>query len=191
VKKLSKVIINFQHEYEQKPLRIVADAAVAMGGFGDGKLFPVIIVDAGDRPDLKELIRLHEHFNSGDVDVTWGKLPNSKDNVVVFLEFKRPVELVACIEFDLPERAIVVDQAVMARAFYLQTGKDGDRFVNTQDAPRILVEIPDTDFKPYWEEIFYTQIWKKMKKEGLGRSEAKRAARDYILRFREFGKMRV
>jgi len=62
-----------KHEWEGVPARIVSDAAVMTAGVADGKLVPLVIIDASERPDLEELVRVQQHITTGDVGVQWGR----------------------------------------------------------------------------------------------------------------------
>ncbi|MBJ6750975.1 hypothetical protein [Geomonas anaerohicana] len=176
---------------EACPLRIVADAAIATVTVGEGRLVPLVILDTTERSDVEELIRVHQYLAPGDVACQWGSLDKFKDKVALLLTFKKPAELVIIVEFDIPKQGILVDQAVSAKGIYLQAGREGDRFINNPDAPKILLEIPDTGFRGIWNEIFYKCMVTKMRDRGLGRRQAKVAASDVIEKMREFGKFRM
>lgn len=45
---------------------IVADGAIA-SQVADGRMTPLVIIDTTDRPDVEELVRLHNHLSPGDV----------------------------------------------------------------------------------------------------------------------------
>ena len=61
------------------PITIVSDAAIASRGVGHGKMFPLLIVDTGDRPDVEELVRVHKQIDPGDVTSQWAEIP--KENM--------------------------------------------------------------------------------------------------------------
>ena len=174
-----------------RPLRIVADAAIATRNCGEGRLIPLIILDTTERPDIEELIRIHQHITPGDVETQWGKLINSKGTVALILSFKRPSELVIIIEFDIVRQGILVDQILASKGLYIQSGREGDRFINNPEAIKILAEIPDTGFLKIWDQLFHDNIMKHMKNRGLSRKEAKNAANKFIKELREFGKLRM
>ncbi len=176
---------------ETRPLRIVADAAIATTILGEGRLIPLVILDTSDRPDVEELIRVHQHLPPGDAECQWGTLDRFKQKVALLLTFKRPAEMVVILEFDIVKQGILVDQALIAKGIYLQSGRDGDRFITNPDAPKILVEIPDTGFHDFWNRVFHDHIMKRMRKRGLGRKQAKEAATEVIKEMREFGQFRL
>ena len=73
----------------------------------------------------------------------------------------------------------------------LQVGKPGDRFMNTQDQPRILFEVPDLDFEMEWEKLFLAHLAAGFRKKGVPRSHAKDAATQFLKEWRRFSDVRV
>jgi len=140
---------------EAHPLRIVGDALIATRNVGGGRPIPLVILDTTDRPDLEELIRVHQYLPAGDIDCGWGELEGSKGMVALILTFKRPSELIAILEFDIVKQGVIVDQILTARGLYIQSVRDGDRYIKNPDAPRILAEIPDTGFHEFWNRLFH------------------------------------
>ena len=51
---------------------IVGDAAIATKSIGEGRIVPLIIFDENARPDLAELVRVHQELEPGDADCQWG-----------------------------------------------------------------------------------------------------------------------
>lgn len=169
------------------PIPIVSDAAMAREGVGDGRFIPILIVDATNRPDIDDLVKFHDHMPSGDVHCTWGsnhpkqwKKPYTLDKVALFLEFERPSETFAILEFDIVRQGAVIDTILMSKAFYLQPGRIGERFVHDMEKSKILVEIPDTGFKEFWDDLWRKSLIKKFKNSGLNRSSAFQAADETI-----------
>jgi hypothetical protein len=184
-------LIKLHKEEEKRPVRIIADAALATGGVGDGRLIPLVILDTGERPDLEEFIRVHQYFPPGDVDSQWGKLRHSTGTVALILSFKRPAELVAILEFDIVKQGCLVEQILIANGLYLQAGREGDRLLKNPDAPKVLLEIPDTGYRQYSDHTFHQHIMKHMRKRGLSRRQAREAASQSIMMWREFGQFRM
>jgi hypothetical protein len=117
---------------ETRPVRIVADAAVSTRGRQGGRLLPLLLLDTSDRPDISELIRLHQSSGPGDVKTQWGKVEGGghEGTVALFLIFIRPVELFVVLEFEIVRHGILVEQTLNSRGLYLTEalGKD-DRFI--------------------------------------------------------------
>lgn len=178
--------------YEVQPARIVSDAAIATGGVGDGRLIPLVIVDTSDRPDVEELVRVHQHLPPGDVACQWGHRKGAADHLIsLVLRFVRPAEVLLLLEFDIVRQGGIVDQIVTGKGLYLQPGRDGDRLSSNPGAPKILIEVPDTGFKDTWDDMLYKQLTRDFKRRGLSRHQAKAAARNFIREWRDFGKFRI
>ena len=154
-------------------------------------MIPLVIFDAEVSPALAELVRVHQHLAPGDVDCQWGQLHTAGKPVTLVLKFKRPMELMAVLAFELDKYGGFVDQIITAKTLYLQAGKEGDRLKYKIDEPKIYVEVPDINFKPIWDDLFYRSAFRRMKASGLGRQQAKRAAQQYIDEWRKLGLVRV
>src|SRR5436309_12905430 len=87
---------------------IVHDAAIA-GPIADRRLLPVLFIDTSEHPDVRELLRVHEHLGSGDVEFNWGLSLESKDDTILYLRFLRPMEVQVILLFDVRRQAILVE----------------------------------------------------------------------------------
>jgi len=175
----------------ERPVPIVADAGIAMERRGDGRLIPLVILDTTDRLDLEEFIRIHQYTGPGDADSQWATLEDSSGRVALVLTFKKPMEITAVLVFDPVKQGGLVDQIIHSKGLYIQAGREGDRLIKNPDAPKVIVEIPDTGFAGVWNEIFFRAVVQRMRQEGLTRREAKQAARLYITNWRKFGSFRI
>ncbi|WP_430398124.1 hypothetical protein [Ferrovibrio sp.] len=173
------------------PVNIVADAAIATGPVGDGRLIPLAILNTISRPDINEMIRIHEHLPPGDVIHQWGSVIDDANKIVLLLNFKRPAEITAWVIFDVFKQAGLIDQILNVKALYIQGGKEGDRFSTTIDSPRILLELPESGFREPWDKIYLSHTVKKIRSEGFSRQEARKFAKEFIRQHREFGQLRV
>ncbi len=171
---------------ESKPVRIISEGAITSKGFADGKLIPILIVDTNDRPDIQELVRVHEHLPPGDATSQWCKLEGTSDAVALVLTFTRPTEVVIILNFDLELHGGTVDLILASRACFLQPGKDGDRPSTTFGNGKILVEVPETGFSEHWQEIRYCFLVEHFRGRGLTKQQAKLAAGGVIEEFRKF-----
>jgi hypothetical protein len=63
--------------------------------------------------------------------------------------------------------------------------------MHNPNAPKVIVEIVNTGFQQTWDKLWFQRMVKGMKNNGLGRQQAKRAARQYIDELRNFGQIRV
>lgn len=170
---------------------IVGDGAIATKSIGEGRIVPLIIFNEQVRPDLAELVRVHQEFEPGDADSQWGTVENAENAVALIIQFRRPMEITAVFQFDLNKYDGFVDQIISAQTVYLQAGKPGDRLKYNLHAPKMFVEIPDTGFGPFWDNIFYRNAARRMREGGVNRQQAKRMARQYIEEWRKLGNTRV
>lgn len=147
-------------------------------------MLPLVILDTTKRPDLIDLFNAHDKLPPGDADTTWASLDESSSHLALLLEFKKPFETVAIINFELTGDGIAVDLAMRGRAIYLQAGKPGDRLHRAMEAPRIIVEIGAEMSKVEWEAIWQKAIRKRLRAEGVGRAESKRLSPEFMERMR-------
>jgi hypothetical protein len=178
--------------HEQKPVRIISDAGVSTRGVFGGRLVPLVILDTSNRPDIDELIRIHQvSLQAGDVKTQWAEVDGHEGFIALILKFVRPVEANVIIEFDIPRQGVIVEQVLLGRGLYIQSGREGDRFVKNSYHPRVLLEVPDTGFRDSWDSLFHQHMVKSFRAKGLSRSDAKRAARSFIEEWRKVGSFRM
>ena len=176
---------------ESQTLMIVGDAAIATVKVGHGRLIPLIIVDTTNRPDISEVIVMQGHLPAGDVVVQWGELAGRRDHIALILRFERPIEGMAIIEFEIAKQGILVEHILQSNALYIQSGVPGDRLGHDLDRPKMLVEVPDTNFKGKWEKLYFNAIIQRMRNNGLNRKVAKVAAQNYLTKVREIASFRI
>lgn len=168
---------------------MVADAAMA-GPLADGRLIPVLILDTSAHSQLAELIRIHEHVGPGDVGFRWGMRKGLRE-AMLLLEFQRPMEVQIVLLFDIEKHASLVELMLISRAVYLQSGNPGDRLSTTLDDPRLLLELPDTGFRPIWDAALLKRMTYVMRQAGLPRTTAKHAAVAFVQQMRELADFRL
>ncbi|NYF56566.1 hypothetical protein [Micromonospora purpureochromogenes] len=172
-------------------LPIVADGALA-GPVAEGSLVPVLIVDTTRRPDIEELIRVHQFVSSGDVTSQWGLVEKHPDTVGIMFDFHRPIQARAVVTFSIEAEAILVESALAAKAIYLQSGNVGDIFSQNLDKPRILIEVPADDFRAKWDEVFLQRMTDVLRvRSGITRKEAEPHARELIRQLKSFTNFRL
>ena len=170
---------------EAAAVPIAGDAAIATIGIGHGRLIPLLILDTVNRPDLTEAIRIQSSVPSGDIEVQWGKFSTKSEHIALFLSFKRPTNRNAIIEFDFAKHGILVESILTSSAVFIQAGKPGDRISHDLNLPKILIEIPDTGFRPYWDKMYLNSLIKRFRKAGHNRMEARQAVKSYLDNMRE------
>jgi hypothetical protein len=169
---------------------IVHDGAIA-GAIADGRLLPVLLIDTSERPDVRELLRVHEHLGSGDVEFDWGLSLESKDDVILHLRFLRPMEVHVLLLFDVRHQAILVEGILSGGGIYLQDARPGDRLSTTLDAHRVLIELPDTGFRAVWDPHLLERTTALLRKRGIPRRSAPHAAAALIHDLKEMASFRV
>lgn len=170
---------------------VVADGSIA-GPAADGRMVPLVIIDTTSRPDLDELVRLHSHLSPGDVTYRWGQAERNKDLVSLSLWFVRPIEARAVLMFSIEGEGIIVDNALNSRAIYLQPGRPGDRLKHDPHRPKILIEIPDDDFREQWEDVAVRRLAKVIRRRSpIPREEARRLAVQWLAQSREISGFRL
>lgn len=181
-----------KNEVEKIPIPIISDPAVATRGVGDGRTFPVLIIDTSQRPDLEDMVNAHKYLGSGDVQSTWfspSRFSNKK--IGLLLQFTRPSKCLCILEFNVMDHKAAIDLIVQTEGLYLQPGKIGDRLSSTMDNPRILCEVPSKYFKKEWEKIHRKNIFKTFRDEGMSRQNAKQATEEFLKEWRRISSMRI
>ena len=153
----------------------------------------VLLLDTTDRPDIEELVRIHQSMGPGDVNTQWGQVDGHDGTAALFLKFIRPMELFMVLEFDIAKKGFMVDQILTGQGLYIcRANGDDDRLLKNPDRPKVIVEVPDTGFAEPWDKLFHQQLAKDLQDErGLGRAEARRGARSVIAEWRRFGRLRM
>ncbi|MGC5330461.1 hypothetical protein [Micromonospora sp. DT62] len=170
---------------------VVADGSIA-GPIADGRLVPLVIIDTTTRPDLDELVRLHDHLSPGDVTYRWGQVERDDDQVALSLQFIRPIEVRATLLFSIEREGIIVDAALSSRAIYLQPGRPGDRLKQDMHRPKILIETPDDDFRDRWERVVTQRLAKVIRRrERMPRAEARQLATEWLDQSRSLSRFRM
>jgi hypothetical protein len=181
--------------YQGRVVPIVGDGAMAGTGHVFGKLVPVVIVDATDRPDLHDVVEAHQFQEPGDHTIIWGRARGTEyDNrfvISLLIHFVRPVESFALLLFDLKDSAALVNQIVKTKYMYLQAGAPGDRLGNTLEAKRVLIQIPDTGYEKTWDKLLYDSVVADFRNRGLDKKESASAARMAIASLNDFESFRL
>ncbi len=163
-----------------KPVPIISSAIFSSPDLHGGRSLPVVILDSSDRPDLDELIRVHEHLPPGDVVIHWGQRTDSTECISLRLEFSKPSESLIFLEFNISKFGALVDLIFSSRILLIMGGRLGHDFLSRINDIKLTVEIPDTNFFKIWDDMLFKSIVKKLRKNGLGRQEAKNVARQKI-----------
>lgn len=186
-----KAMLSLNHAHERQIAPIIADGAVGQQGVGDGRMFPLVILDTTDRPDIDAAIAAHDHAPSGEVRVQWARLPGRDETVTLVVTLVRPAEAVVMVEFDLNRNhGVLVEQVMENKGLYIQPGRPGDRLKHDPGRPKIIVEVADTGFRPTWDRMFLAHTAAKLRRQGGSRWDAKRKAKEVVTRIRSVAKLR-
>ncbi|MGD9796869.1 MAG: hypothetical protein AB7H43_08250 [Acidimicrobiia bacterium] len=170
---------------------IAGDAAIA-GPVADGRLLPVLILDTSARPELAELIRVHRHLPPGDGRSQWASSRDDDDVVFLQLWFEQPIAADLILRFSIERQAILVESMLSGGGVYLQSGQPGDRLMNTMNEPRVLVELPDTGFRSFWDELLLARMTAVMARRlGVPRRKGRSAAASVISEMRMVARLRM
>jgi len=165
-------------------VRATSSAAIANVDTAGGRLIPLVMIDASEHPEIRELIRAHKHTPAGDCVSQWATPIGNPSSVHLRLEFIRPVATSFIVEFELPKLAGAIDNILRAKSMFLLEGKEGSTFTSTEGQPRILMEMPSTGFEPTWERIFRSSLVRMFRDEGASRRLAKVNADRFVARWR-------
>ena len=83
-----------------------------------------------------------------------------------------------------------MEQILQNRGLYVQPGRPGDRLKDDPQKPKIIVEVADTGFKVTWDKLFLAHAALKLRRKGMKRGEAMRAAKEVVERIRKVASMR-
>lgn len=158
---------------EEELFSIVDAGAIATEGHGNGRLIPVLYLNYKDNSAFENFIEIHEHFDSGDVDSTWAKDSKDKNLLFLRLDFKRPSSFFIIIKFEMDKHAPIIDNIIAAKGAYLQSKNLlGKPVSQTQEAARVIVEIPTELDVIDWNKTRKKIATKRIRKEGFSKKEA-------------------
>jgi hypothetical protein len=173
-----------------KLVNIINDGLVSTVERGEGRFIPSLILDTTPYPEIDDLLRVHLHCPPGDAESVWAEMPFSGSNIALNLKFIRPLECEFAISFIPEKHALLIDAILHAQSLYFLSGKASDRLSTTMENPKILVEVPRSEFTTRWEQRLPKIYAKRFRADGLSRPEARRAAVEMIESMREMWKMR-
>lgn len=183
--------VSFNNDIEIVPLKIVSNALVSNRKLADGRLLPVILVDCSSRSDIKDLIKAHKYIGPGDVKTQWGKRYKTSNKLMLILSFQKPSRSKAVLEFDILKQGGLVDQIMRSEAFILQHSEEGERFANTLNREKIVVEIPSKSALTIWNEELFKALETDAKSKGMSKKQAREYANRVINEWRKFCDQRM
>jgi hypothetical protein len=167
--------ILLEGEFATQPINIVNDAGIANKDFDNGKLVPLLILDTTTRPDIDQLIENHGSIDSGLASTSWTKTRQSDNYISLLIQFSKPVLCTILLEFYISKYGGIIDSIIESQAMFIQAGRKGDRFITTQKAPRVLIQVPkpDGNFEIFWNELRKKSKIKEFRKLGYSKKDSK------------------
>jgi hypothetical protein len=102
------------------------------------------------------------------------------------------MEVALILQFSIEHQAVLVECILIGGGVYLQSGVPGDGLMGTMDAPRMLVEIPDTGFRPHWDRLLLKRMTVVMaRRVGASRKKARPAAEELIGELKKLASLRM
>ena len=158
---------------------------------GEGRIYPVLILDIGSNTEVKELFNLHKDTPPGDTKLVWAR-PNTffkPKSVFLSLEFIQPMKISFGIEFDIKTQYSLVDGIIQQRGVILVSGKIGDKVAEVL-SESIITEVPNLDFDATWNTLLQATLKDKYRTMGASRNDAKSYIKEHIKSMREFWNIR-
>ncbi len=155
-------------------------------------MVPVLIVDTSRRPEVAELIRVHSLLPAGDATSVWAVSQDDDDTVFLALRFARPMELDMMLRFSITQQPMLVDAMLVSGRVCLQAGVAGDRLITTMDAKRLVVDLPDSDFRSVWDRLLLERLaTDTARRLRVSRREARAIAEDLVAEMRSVTAFRM
>lgn len=177
--KNKRALFRVRNEIEKLPVPFHDIGAIGISGVLNERVIPIIIANLTDRPDLAELIRIHESSGAGDLNMQWGE-PGREGFIRLIIEFVRPLECLALFDFDIIKYGAAVDSIFRSRALYIQSGTEETTISQNPGAPKVFCEIPSVGAEQQWQKLYKKHIFREFRRRGLSRAEAKRSTQEFI-----------
>jgi hypothetical protein len=182
--------IKFSTFEETIPLEIIGDGSVMVTEKFEGKMIPAIIFNKNQKPQLTELIRVHQFTQEGDIISTWQKPVLGKDRCELIISFKQPVSLNIRIFFNAIKYFNLIYLILKNQSLYIIPGEPGDRMIHVMNSPKILAEIPRLTSIEEWETYFFSVLIKSPRMKHLPKKQRKKIAIAHIEKMKEIAEIR-
>lgn len=143
--------------------KVSGSAAISVVGVANGRTIPVIIVLPDKENKIDAIINAHCGISAGDCESQWG-CTFDHNVILLFLEFKNPVEARVIIPLDIIEYGAIIDQIIHMQCLYLMTGELGMKLSQNLEKGKILLEIPSRDFANEWNKLYKKKYCKYLRK---------------------------
>jgi hypothetical protein len=164
----------------------IANGLVSIPELAEGRFIPSIIIDEEIASDVDALCKAHLNSEPGDVVTTWiSPITVFKiKELILKLEFKKPIELTFGIVFSLRNDYPIIDAINNSQALRIETGKLGDKVSQLKNAD-ILIEVQRTDFSDKWEKYLLDIVKDTFRKQGVGKKMLENVAKQHVKTMRE------
>ena len=182
----SKEIISYSDENK---VNLVRYGAVAIEALTGSKKVPIIGLDLSDRPDVEEMILVHQDMPPGDVITQWSVDKYNKNHLVLAFKFERPSRISLYLPLYFNEHSWVIEGIIQTRFILLKSAsaEESTKELIKSLERSITVEIgASTDIPGDWQKWQLKSIKKQLKKNGLKTKEALNKAKELIHSNREF-----
>lgn len=157
---------------------VVSDSLIMQKNLANGRSIPLIIINTTGYPQINRAIDLHSGSDQGEVTLTWGKTPDSK-YIVLVIESISPVEIKYTIAFELYEHYALLETILKTHLVYVQAGKQGDKLMHNFNEPKILIELPITNFEPEILRLTQKAKIKRFKNLKVKRKDLKNTIKEF------------
>jgi len=166
---------------ETQAARVISDVGMAALRESDGKVVPLIQIDATGRPDILALFAAHGPGVVGETSCQWGFRKGAPQRTVtLFVNFRAPARLLLFMDFDVVLQGFLVEEILRANELYVQAIRPVDADAVPTSTSRILVTVPDTGFQPIWSELLSEQMTRELQNRGLSTNQAKARAEEIV-----------
>ncbi|AYB30972.1 hypothetical protein [Chryseolinea soli] len=166
---------------------IMHNGMISSPNLAEGRLLPILVINAVEFPGISDLIKMHLLTTSGDTKVTWGRSKTlfKPKEIFLHLEFIKPLEITFAIVFQLTKEFSLIDGIIQSRGFFLQAGKPGDRARDINGENSILIEVPDVAFDNKWNALLAGTLSNNYRREGYSKKESLKMSSQQIRTMRE------
>ena len=172
--------------------KIIANVGLSSPDRGEGRFYPLLLIDASMHAGITDLFQLHQEMPPGDTVITWGKKNGlfAKDTILYLsLEFEKPMYVSFAVEFDVEREFALIDGIIRSRGVCIASGKLGDRAADhLKDS--IIIEVPNLGFDNHWNNLLISTLKKNYKKKGIAKKEVSKYTSEHIKRMREIWNIR-
>lgn len=167
---------------EENKVNLVRYGAVAMETYGNKKI-PILGIDTSARPDLKEMILIHQSMPPGDCITQWAASRMNKKLILLSFKFLRPTRISFYIPLYFHEHSWVIEGILKSKAVFLKSAtkdESTEEMIDSLDHS-ISIEIgAGTDIPADWRKWQEKAIRKHLKGSGLSRKDTAKKTLELI-----------